>query len=68
MPGPRRQKGGSQKRNPQGKEEATGTAGEEGSSGLYGRHFDPQEKADLVDHALEDSLLDQLGPEWNLDL
>lgn len=50
---------GGKKENPQGDEEAKGTAGEE-SLGLYGRHFDPQEKADLMDYALEDSLLDEI--------
>ena len=51
---------GGKKGGSQGDEEARGTAGEE-SPGLYGRHFDPQEKADLVDYALEDSLLDEIA-------
>ena len=52
-------KGRTEKGRSHGDQEATGTAGEE-SLGLYGRHFDPQEKADLVDYALEDSLLDEI--------
>jgi hypothetical protein len=55
------QKGSTDKgRSQKGGEEARATAGGQ-SPGLYGRHFHPQEKADLVDYALQDSLADEIS-------
>jgi hypothetical protein len=54
------QKGGAQKREHQEAGKSQDTAGEE-SNGLYSRHFDPHEITDLVAHALQDILQDEIA-------